>query len=78
MDQKEVTRRVDQALDSLGEFFESVQIIATDSDVDGSTYIARGRGNFYARKGSVQQWLENDRHDDQAQYIGDVIKKEGE
>ncbi len=67
---------IDGHLDKLGEFFETVQIIVTDSDSNGTLYCARGRGNFYGRKGSVQQFLENDQHDDAAQYIARVIKPE--
>lgn len=76
MDRQSAEKLLDEHLDKLGEFFESVQLIVTDSDKDGTLYCARGRGNFYARKGSVQQFLENDQHDDAAQYIGEVIKKE--
>lgn len=76
MDRAQNEALIDKALDTLGEHFEAIQIIATDSDGGGSLYVARGRGNFYARKGAVHQWLENDRHDDAAQYVKDAIRGE--
>ena len=48
-----------QACIQLIEHFDTVQIIATDRDgEDGSTTCHNeGRGNWFARKGSVEHWL---------------------
>ena len=43
----------------LGSNFDAVQIIATRHDAeDQSVLRAKGLGNYYARRGAVQEWLE--------------------
>lgn len=74
MTKEEAERFLDRHLEELAEHFEAVQILVTDSDKDGTLYIARGKGNFYARKGLAQQFIDNDHHNDAAQSIKHAIK----
>ena len=39
------------------EHFDSVQILATREDGGSTRSYAAGRGNYYARRGSVEEWL---------------------
>lgn len=41
----------------LARHFDSVQIICTRHDADGSNIYAGGRGNWFARAGSIREWL---------------------
>lgn len=42
----------------LSEHFDSVQIICTRRDKSGGTPLTHaGKGNWYAREGSVREWL---------------------
>ena len=52
-------KRVQDALDQLGEHFDTVMIFVTlhsGNDV-GTIAISRGSGNWYARYGQVQEWI---------------------
>lgn len=55
-------RRVDEALASLMEVFDSVQILATWQENSGETTydIYRGRGNWYSRTGMAADFLKRD------------------
>ena len=52
---------VDAAVQSLGEHFDTVQVLVTRESDDGekdTVSIARGAGNWYARQGQMLHWLE--------------------
>ncbi len=49
---------VDGQVSALMEHFESVQIIVTTYDDDGTFLISRGGGNYFARIGSVGAWMD--------------------
>ena len=48
-----------QALDTLGEHFDTVQIFVTshESDDDGTYNGVVGHGNYFARYGLVHEWM---------------------
>lgn len=51
-------QRVDAALDVLRDHFDSVQIYCTRYDgAEGTTEIAKGTGNWFARLGQIREWL---------------------
>jgi hypothetical protein len=50
-------KRLAKAADALAEHFSTVQIIATVEDADIATPFNSGRGNWYARYGSVIEWV---------------------
>ena len=50
-------KRLAKAADLLAEHFSTVQIIATYEDGDVTTPFISGRGNWYARYGSVIEWV---------------------
>lgn len=42
----------------LAEHFETVQVIVTNTyGEDGTSLLHAGKGNFYARKASLEEWL---------------------
>lgn len=48
---------------ALSEHFDSVQIIATKLQPDGSTRMRPyGEGNWFSRYGSVRDWLKREEH----------------
>lgn len=52
--------RVARALRELGEHFDTVQIFATrheSGEENGTVHVSLGLGNWYARFGQVQMWL---------------------
>jgi hypothetical protein len=61
--EEEEIQRVKDATDTLGEFFDTVQIFVTRHDHDehdgeGNTiHIAYGTGNWFARMGQVQDFI---------------------
>lgn len=71
---------VDKALRVLGEHFDSLQVVGTFVDDEGMTHcLTRGVGNFYARVGAVQEFLERDAAQTTARAIGEVMSDdEGE
>ena len=56
---QEDIERINKAASDLGEFFDSVQIIATryHNETDGTTRVSGGYGNWYARYGSTVEWV---------------------
>ena len=53
--------RLDAALHTLSEFFDSVVIIATrtEPELKGTVMINRGRGNSYANYGAAMEYCRN-------------------
>lgn len=50
--------KLEQAVEELLKHFDTVQIFATSVDSQGDTYsYASGDGNYYARRGQVDEWL---------------------
>lgn len=48
---------IEKHIAQLMEHFESVQIIATKIEGDETIAASKGDGNWYARVGSVRDWL---------------------
>ncbi len=47
---------VEKALENLSEFFDTTQFVGTIVEADGNTRVLKiGRGNWYARKASVEE-----------------------
>lgn len=52
---------MNRALEILGEHFDAVQILASHMTVRGETVAAyNGRGNWHARRGMAQDFIEKD------------------
>lgn len=53
-------QRVQQACETLSEYFDSVQIFATRHEPEqegGTVNVAWGSGNWFSRYGIVQEWM---------------------
>jgi hypothetical protein len=58
-------KRIDEALDTLAEHFDSVHLFCTkyesasegDDGESGTIAMSAGRGNIYARIGLIREWL---------------------
>ena len=49
---------VDKAIDLLGEHFDTVQIFCTRHEGgEGTVSMNKGIGNWFARRGHVQEWI---------------------
>lgn len=59
----------DHFADRLAEHFQSVVIICTHADPDGTRVVCKRRGNYYATKGAVTEWLEEERNRDLAEKL---------
>ena len=70
---------VDKALRALGEHFDALSVIGTFVDDDGQTHcLSRGVGNWYARVGACQEFLDKDQAQMTAEAIGEVMMEEEE
>lgn len=57
----DLDQRIKNAVLVLMEFCDSVQIVATEHSEKGTRICQYGRGNFYARLGSCQTFLDSER-----------------
>ena len=73
MNEKEAEAMADQHVNALMEHFEAVHILATYRDDGGEVTvgISRGGGNFYTRKGMVQEFIDRDRAENLAKRMRD-------
>lgn len=69
---------IDRHLEDLGEHFDTVQILCTTYDSEGTAIYTRGIGNHYARIGSAHHFLEKNSHEDSAERIAEKIKEEND
>jgi len=51
---------VEQALDIISEHFDNVQIFCNTVEGGDTFRIFKGRGNVYARRGQVEEWLDGE------------------
>ena len=54
---------------------DSVQIITTNLDNEGTGMNTIGAGNFYARRASTERWLRCDQNDDLANTIAESLEE---
>lgn len=72
-----LNREVDKALRVLTEHFDAIQFVGTFVDDNGQTHLlTRGMGNWYARVGAIQEFLERDQAQTTANAIGEVMLEE--
>lgn len=59
MKDEETSRILSEAVSSLREHFDTVQIFVTRHDIDaeGTLSRAEGSGNYFARYGLCEQWV---------------------
>lgn len=60
-------KKLDEAVEALSEFFDTVQIFVTEyrGDDGGSTFrSASGSGNYFARFGQVSLWAKREANED--------------
>jgi len=52
--------RIKKAVNILSEHFDTVHVFCTNhpNNAEGTRFYTWGAGNFYARKGQIQTWLE--------------------
>ncbi len=55
------TARLEAAINSLSEHFDTVQIFATRHESEGTVHVSRGCGNWFARFGHVSEWCTRER-----------------
>lgn len=59
MDGDVETKLVDDAINTLSEHFDSVQLfVSSHRGEDGTARIDKGRGNWFTRFGQVHEWIE--------------------
>lgn len=76
MNAEELGKLVEDAASALGEQFEAVQIVASNSEGDGTRCIKRGVGNFYARLGMCREFVEQDSGEVLGSKIADALNDE--
>jgi hypothetical protein len=74
MTPQEVDKEIDAFCSKMSEYVESIRIVAS-MPVKGATgRISRGKGNYYAQVGSVEEWLESCRDMNVADEIAKALK----
>ena len=73
MTPQEAEALLEKVAANLGKHFDCVQIVASRLDPDGTRSFMRGVGNWFARRGLCQHFIERDQADTQARTIGHVI-----
>ena len=53
---------------------DSVQVVATVQDKEGTAVYHNGKGNWYARQGSVEYWLRQDQNKDLSEEIAQSVR----
>ncbi|MEZ5386480.1 MAG: hypothetical protein R3F13_13290 [Prosthecobacter sp.] len=67
----EMERIVQRHVDALMEYFECVQILVSNSSPEGTESVSKGAGNWYARQGMAQFFINLDRSETQAHKIAE-------
>ncbi len=73
---EEANKMLDEVLEKIGEHFEAVQILASNSDASGTRSYSRGCGNFFARIGTAQRFLKIDESEDAAHVLSKILNDE--
>lgn len=76
MTPEELGKIVEDAASALGEHYDAVQILASNSDGEGSQCVKRGVGNFYARLGMAREMLDEDQAQVWAKVFDERLKDE--
>lgn len=76
MSPEEQLKMLDRHLAELGEHFDAVEILATDTDGEGTSTLIRGIGNYWARIGLAHEFINRQERDDSAVKIAEEIRKE--
>lgn len=72
MTHDEARKMVEDLAAKLGEHFDSVQVLVSSVEEGGTRCIRSGVGNFYARLGMAQEFIDQDR----ARLNAQVFKEE--
>lgn len=67
---------LDKKLAEMGEHFECVQILASNSDDSGTWTISRGSGNWNARQGMAQRFVKDDEAQEAARFVASELNRE--
>jgi hypothetical protein len=74
MNDTQRTELLDNCLAKLSEHFDHVQILATWDDSESTMTLERGAGNWYARQGMAQAFINRDQAQDHASQLAKAIK----
>lgn len=75
MTEDDANKILDDFCRKLGEHFDSVQIMVSDTDTNGTRSFRRGIGNWYARQGMAHEFIQQNISADTAKYIAQEIKE---
>lgn len=78
MTNEQVYKLVDAALAILSEHFDASQVLVRWSDPQGTSHCYRGCGNFYARAGMAQEFLDIDHGQTLAKEIAKIDPPDGD
>ena len=73
MEAKEGTHLAEQAIARLMEHVDNVQILMSWNDGGGTAFVSHGAGNWFARKGLAQRWLQDCDDANLSAAIGDEL-----
>lgn len=75
MTREELSNHVDRIAQDLAEHFDAVQILASHCEADGTMCMKRGRGNWYARQGMAQEFIQSNEAETNAEYIASKLEE---
>lgn len=72
--------KIKDAISTLAEHFDTVQIFCslTEADTKNTNSFQAGTGNWFARKGQIQEWVDYQRGRIEAKAFDDQIEEEDE
>jgi|JI10StandDraft_1071094.scaffolds.fasta_scaffold01661_12 hypothetical protein len=70
---KDQEKLVQRHIDALMEHFDAVQIMATSADLDGTSNVFMGGGNWFARQGMAHDFIRQDKARTDAREISKAI-----
>lgn len=74
-DKERIQREIDSFCHRIEELgADSVQVVATVRDEQGTGVYHHGKGNWYARQGSVEYWLRQDQNKDLSEEIAHSLE----
>jgi hypothetical protein len=74
MTTEELGNHVEKIAKELAEHFDAVQILASHTEAQGTLCIKRGCGNWYARQGMAQEFIQAQNAEVNAEFIGTKLE----
>jgi len=76
MTHPEAIKIAENAIAMLMEHFDNVQVLGSWMEDGETSFVSTGAGNWFARTGHAERWLQDGKDSILAQQIGDELKED--